>query len=340
MRAWPRDPATMRAFLSLISVSLVLAFACFPSALAEAALTTRLHRNIPPSILIPTPAPLDGDTAAAKREPAQPLSDPVREGIRRLPAPSSGTARYDILEFLYSNGITRRPGQVAVYVPDERALVFTGAPEDQDLVERILETPSCFVLIKSIELSISTWTYLDDPIALVKNRAKSFEELQAIAGDTLRPVDSHLVVTRSGNRVPSIHLLAAEDGPPKATEVGELPPLKTPGSVLAIEPVVGPDGSTVDFQVEYRARIPQPGAADLCFAIETNATIGDGENLILQNLLFPPVDGQDPAKVRRCAVIAATRVIARPDKESQLTPEQRETRDQKIIADAIEGLKN
>jgi hypothetical protein len=117
-------------------------------------------------------------------------------------------------------------------------------------------------------------------------------------------------------------------------------PLNAAGTVAEVEPVIGPDGATIDVHVEYRARISQPdGAPDLCFSNNTNVSVEDGRNMILQNLLFPPLAGQEPATVRRCAIVMSVRVLLTDENESpKLTAAEKEKRDQQIIADALRGL--
>jgi hypothetical protein len=68
-----------------------------------------------------------------------------------------------------------------------------------------------------------------------------------------------------------------------------------------------------------------------------NATVADGHNRVLQNLLFPPIDGQAPAKIRRCAIVVTVRVLS-AQVHPKLSREEREKRGREIIQKALEGL--
>jgi hypothetical protein len=131
--------------------------------------------------------------------------------------------------------------RLAIYLPDDQAVVLRATALDQDLAERTLETHCNVFSIKSLELSLSVWSYLDDPAALVKNNVSTFEEIRQVAGDTLRPLDSHLILTRSGNRATSMQQLAS----------GEQV-LKLPGSGRS----AGDEGSG---KRNYRRAGPGPG---------------------------------------------------------------------------------
>jgi hypothetical protein len=324
----------MRSFLTLLLVSLFL-FASGSRAAENEPLITKVIDVIPPIFGLSDPR------ANFNRE--IPLSERNKALVLPLADRANGGKRYDVLKWLTESGITARPGQVAVYLPNDHALVFSGTAEDQDLVLRILEFPFCRASVKLLEISINAWTYLDDPAALVNNHAKTFEQVRAIAGESLRSIDSHLIVTRSGNRAESVHELANSKEPPKSAKPPETPAaLSAPGSSVEAEPVIGPDYTSIDFQVDYRARIPQSdGAQDLCFSHVTNATVVDGRNVIVQNLLFPPLAKQDPTKVRRCAIVVSARILEIETPEAdKLSSAEIERRNRHLIADAFEGLPN
>jgi hypothetical protein len=323
----------MRPFLTLLLISLFLAPLESRAAEDEPLITKVI--DVRPSIF-----GLLEPSAELGRERA--LSEEDKARIRPLADRPNGGKRYDVLKWLAESGIPERRGQVAVYMPSENALVFSGTAEDQDLALRVLEEV-CLRQgpVKMLELNLSAWTYLDDPAALVNNHVKMFEQIREIAGESLRPIDSHLIVTRSGNRAESTQQLASGEEPPKSDKPPETPAaLNAPGSIVEVEPVIGPDGKTIDFQVNYRARIPHSdGAQDLCFSHVTNATVVDGRNVIVQNLLFPPLAKQDPAKVRRCVVVMSARILSTKETEPpKLTPGEKEKRDQQVIADALKGL--
>jgi hypothetical protein len=332
----------MRILLSLLIAALVLSRPASRAATPDPErLVTKLIENVSPSAL---GLPAAGTTFSGLHDPAAESpelpADPPEKLFEPLPDQPNGGKRYDVMKFMVANGIPAASGKAAIYLENERALVLTATAADHDLAERILEEIGIPAgAVKNLEFSLSAWTYLDDPLALVHNKARNFDDLRAIAGDSLVPIDSRVIVTRSGNRATSVQELAAANEGAKVPAATDTSTLKTPGSTVAVEPVLGPDAMTIDFQLEYRARIPQAASPDLCFSVSTNASIADGKNLIVQSLQFPPVDGQNPAKVRRCAIVIGTRILeATPSEAVPLTGPEKEMRDRKLIADAFAGL--
>jgi hypothetical protein len=327
-------PTIMRLFLFSFA-TLVLSCALRSNAAElKDALFPKVYRDLWPGFFGFTPvnAGAFGETTGTEQTP---------ERMRRLSDRSNGRPRYEALDFLRNMGIPSRPGQSAIYLPDEKVLILNGTSDDQDLAERMFDAGFSCGGVKQLELTVSAWAYLDTPDALVNNNARTFEEIRAIAGASLRPVDAHLILTRSGNRAISHHLAGAEEASKPSAPADASAPLKSPGSTLELEPVIGPDGISIDIQVEYRARIPQPNARDLCFSLSTNATMNAGTNMIVQNLHFPPTDGQSPGKVRRGAIIVSARileVVAPKVMAEKLSAAELERRNRQLIADAFEGL--
>jgi hypothetical protein len=324
----------MRPFLLFAALVLSSAFSSNAAELKDA-LFPKVYRDLWPSFFGFTPvnAGAFGETTGTEQTP---------ERMRRLSNRSNGRPRYEALDFLRNMGIPSRPGQSAIYLPDEKVLILNGTSDDQDLAERLFDAGFSCGGVKQVELTVSAWTYLDAPDTLVNNNARTFEQIRAVAGASLRPVDAHLILTRSGNRATSVHHLAsAEEALKPSAPADTSAPLKSPGSTLELEPVIGPDGISIDIQVDYRARISQPNAPDLCLSLRTNATMNAGENIILQNLHFPPTDGQNPSKVRRGAIVLSARILeveAPKFMALKLSPAEIERRNRQLIADAFEGL--
>ena len=326
----------MRMFLSFFVACLVFSSRSCEAAELKDLLFTKVHADIDLRDYVPLRSHGVPGAEEAKAEEKQ-------ARLRRLANLKDGSPRFDALDYLRdSAAFEARPGQVAIYLSGERALILTGTAEDHERLDSFMMMPGLWQhSIKQLELTLSAWAYLDDPAALVNNKVATFEEIRAHAGNSLLPVDAHLVLTRSGNRALSTNQLAGPDNAPKKAEAAgaDEKVLKTPGSTFEVEPVIGPSGDALDFQVEYRARIPQPNAPDLTLSVNTNASLRDGKNIVVQNLQFPPLDGQDPKKVRRCAIIVGARILqADPAEDVKLTMAERETRHWQLIADAFEGL--
>jgi hypothetical protein len=93
---------------------------------------------------------------------------------------------------------------------------------------------------------------------------------------------------------------------PQATASG-MPSLGSArGSVLEIEPVIGPDGETIDFQMQYDVRVP---SSEPEFEIDlkgaTNVTTRSGFGTVLHAATVPKTRGEPPLPEasRQCAIV-------------------------------------
>jgi hypothetical protein len=181
----------------------------------------------------------------------------MENGVRHLPPTLDGESRYDVLGFLVANGLTKRPGQSAIYLGWKRVIVVKGTPEDLELAGRILEFLFIGTSTTQISLGASLWNFESaGPIDLA-HRPHNFAELQKMAGRSLTLLDTHTLTTSSGARVIGQNRLdpsapeAADPQNDTAFPKGSL------GSILEIEPSVDITGKQLDLQIAYQARIPQ-----------------------------------------------------------------------------------
>lgn len=267
--------------------------------------------------------------------PAYTFSAADAPKLKPLPKTANGEERYDAIEFLNGWSLTESTGKLAVYLPAAEALVLTTSVEEKEFVERMLEPCCPQGNVKILKFTVSAWTYLDDAVSLVNKQATRFEELQKTAGDTLRPLDARVLSTPSGTPAESAQVLSSELEPGGFAAGKESSSLKSPGSIVRIEPSIGPDGSTVDFQLEYRARIPQPNAQDVCLAHVTNGTIAADTNQVVHDYLLPPLEGQEPKKVRRCAIVVSVSI---PSPDPKIDADTLAKRKKRLIEEALQGL--
>jgi hypothetical protein len=296
-----------------------------------------------PTLAQESPAPAPSAPIYTTIHPRVRLSA-VDGNFKRLPDSPDGKRRYDITSFLITGGtLTPGVGKRAILLEDEETLVLTATGDEQRQSASYLEDLCCGSgAIKQIELGVTAWSYLDDPATLAKNVAATFEDIQKRAGDTLQPLDAHLLLTRSGNCAVSTQLLAVEGKPAAVPDADfrKAPALNNPGSFVSIEPVIGPDGSSLDFQLSYCARIPQAGSPDLYLSHATNCTLIDGSSLVVHSILLPPLPDQNPKKARRCVVVVSGRILSDPTAETlaKKWEAEREERKQRLIKQATDGL--
>lgn len=314
----------MPDILKTIGVSIALFGSTFSTICAEpekgAALPTRVFLNIPASIVW-----------------SKNSEDSEKRLFKPLPDLTEGRKRYDAIGYLVENGVRANGSIIAVYLPDTEALVVKGSPDVLEQAEGALDfvrflKPS----VKMLQINVSAWTYLDDPQSVLNHQPPRFDQIQKVAGNTLRPIDAHLLTTHSGSQISSSQVLSGTKDLTKTTPDDSSSELKTPGSFVQIEPTIGPDGSKIDFFLRYKARIPQSDAPDLCLSHETVGTIVSNTKLVVHQFLLPPIENQDPNKIRKFAVVLSTGIFF--ENGDLDTPELHAEHKRRLIEDAFKDL--
>lgn len=315
----------MPKILKAIGVSIALFGSAFSTICAEpekgAALSTRVFLNVSESIVW---SKTSEDSETRQLKPLQDLPD--------------GRKRYNALDFLEENGVRTNTETLAVYLPDAKALVVKGSPDTLERTEGVMEPipPFTHLPAKWLQINVSAWTYLDDPQSVANNQPIRFDEIQKAAGASLRPIDAHVLITRSGNQVSSSQVLSGTQEPSKSAPKKSAPELKTPGSFVQIEPMIDPGSSTIDFSMRYKARIPQPNAPDLCLSHDAIGAIAANTKLVIHQCLLPPINNQDPNKIRKFAVVLSAGSYL--DTGERDTPELHAEHKRRLIEDAFRDL--
>jgi hypothetical protein len=199
----------------------------------------------------------------------------------------------------------------------------------------------------SIQLVFSVWEYQDDA-AKPQEPPLTGASLRERPG--LRLVHSQTIHTRSGNRVISIGRLVGPesraDQTPKTTPTPERAGAakstlgENRGSVLEVEPVIGPDGISIDFQMDYEIHIPSAEPRrDLELKGITNLTVISGKEVMVQSGFLD--QGARARQRRPYALVVKGEVLREQGQHreaaTELDREQRE-RNKAIIQRAKEGL--
>ena len=180
-------------------------------------------------------------------------------------------------------------------------------------MNRILEVPCLSFSIKTIQLTLSVWDY-EDGRSAANDQPTTFEEIEERAGDTLRLLHSQTLQTRSGNRVMGTSRQgdpALDDKPVAATSPTAKPDDPLPrlgaarGSVVRFEPVIGPDGISIDVRTEYMLRVPSSQTGiDVDVSGDNLLTVMAGSEIVVQNAALRTKDeNAQGSKVRRYAVV-------------------------------------
>ena len=267
-----------------------------------------------------------------------------------LPPTADGEPRFDVLSFLKENGLKGGPGARAIWLPHSSKLILTLSSEDQDLAERIVQVPGIFPSLLSLQLVFSVWEYQYDP-------GKPQEPPLTGAALRERPglqlLHSQTVNTRSGNRAISVSRLAGGESVPQTAGRGEvkaadganpLPSLgKDRGAAVALEPVIGPDGASIDFLVEYEVRIASSDPKrDLELKGTTNATVVSGHEIVVQSGLI--AHGEVAAGEQWRAYALTLKGVASREQDENVAvleaqwKKERQARDEMIIERALKGL--
>lgn len=270
-------------------------------------------------------------------------------GFKKLPPTADGEMRYDMWEIL-TFGREKIPGS-AILLAASDAVVLTGSPEMQEWFEKMYLPDHCGE-VHAVEITVSLWEYEDAWFPDPGVETGRFADLRKRAGDSLRPLDSQSILTKSGQRAFAVNREAgaapapgaAQDSKPEnapKTELERWAQLNgARGSYLAVEPTIGPNGKLVDFSIEYHARLKRACAArDLEIEVTTSVTVSDNHDSIPYSVLV----NDDPrpvqaGKVRRRALVVGVRVINEHELARQERDKEREQEDKQFIRKARSGL--
>ena len=285
------------------------------------------------------------------QEPGGLKLTPENEPKELRPA-ADAERRFDVWGFLNVNGAQKLPGSEAILLQDSNALVVTTSADVQDLIERIVEIPICGERAKILKITATLWEYEDDQFADAEAQLKHLSDLRQHAGNSLKLLDSQMIATKSGqravtlikesdqNRAP-VTVPASKPADPSANTVAPSPKLNgSRGSLLEVEPTIGPDGEEVDMQISYEARLRRPNAEqDIELNVATNLTVMNGQDAIPYRALARGEEASARGgKVKRHALIISARVVAVDGLTSDERRKLGEQKDEQLIRKAHASL--
>ena len=328
-----RQPCGMHA--PLVRLSAIIIFALLAASRAEPAskpeekakLVTRVYR-IPPSLFYMA------SKGCIKTEKP-------KNAYKKLPPTTDGETRYDVWSFFQESGVKKTPGAEAIYLEDSYVLVLIGSPEAHEFVGRLFEYSDCSQYLQLVEITANLWEYEEDQFADASPGLRRFADIRKHAGDSLKLIDSQLIVTRSGQRAVAVSkqadavrppVAAAEPKSDKTTRDENESRIKlngARGSYFETEPTIAPDGVSVDMQFGYEARLKRTGATqDTEINVTTNVTVMSNHDAIPYCALVqedvPPVKA---GRVHRRALVISVRLIGvegltREEYEKQLAQKE------------------
>lgn len=261
--------------------------------------------------------------------------------------------RYDVWKFFEECGVKKAPGAEAIYLGDAAVVIVTASSEMHGLIERILGgCGGCGYPVKFAEISASLWEYEDDQFAEAAPGRHHFADLRQRAGSSLKLIDSQSIVTKSGQRATAFSKQADTARAPVAASVAK-PAGAAPGdnasrtglngargSLLEVEPTIGPDGETVDMAINYEARFKRTGGEqDVEVNVQTNLTLMSNQDTIPYCALAHD-DGlpAQQGKLKRRALVVVARVIDADGRTVEEREKQRVQKEEQLIRRARAGL--
>jgi len=235
----------------------------------------------------------------------------VANGAVRIDHARGGSIRYDVREPLSKVAeVDFPPGAIAIY--DERAFtLIVVAPEE---IAQRTETFANFCGgggPTQVRVVATLAEFETDRLS--KTRDVPYDRLRSIAGNTWREVEQLTITSKSGQRAVARQRYGdepREKRPPQ--ELGEWTPPLAPGesgAAIEVEPVIGPDGQTVDLNVVWHRRFGQGADAEQLEAT-TSTVVTSGVPAVVS--LWPAGGkGRPPANrpIRSLALVLRAEIL-------------------------------
>ncbi len=279
----------------------------------------------------------------------------VASKLRALPPTLDGERRYDVLGWLEQQGVERKPGVSAILLERSDVVVVRGPAEFLELAGGSMETLCIKTSIKQINLSADLWAYESDGPLDPAKRPHNLAEIRARAGNSLKLLDSHALLTKSGNRVTGESHSAITPPPvspastPAPASPKESPSPKVEagpfqdgsrGSVFDVESSLSPSGETIDFQLAYQARVAQPaGEPDIAVHCSSTGGVKPGQDIVV--FFTTDSGGTANGKHRHRALTISAQILdeaGQPLDDAEATRKKHATRALQLIRRAQEGI--
>lgn len=289
--------------LLLISMCVLQGALCAEEKPVSAALVTRMY-EVPPNLFMDE-------------------SGHLKEEIKAIVQPPSVVGpQYDLREFFKRHGCEFGAGEEAIFQQQNRTLLLRGKPETVDAAEGAILPSFCFIgsFLLRVEASLVEFSTAKVPVGELPS---SFDGLRQAAGDSWRVVNRTVILTKSGQQTRttakysdprekptasnSLHAEAGNTEAYHSLQPGEA------GIFLAVEPVLGPDGRTIDLNVEYRYRAQARGGPQ--WEVTTSVTATDRQPIIVQVAPVAPEVTDAGPSLARALVLRAVVETPGPLKE-------------------------
>ncbi len=191
---------------------------------------------------------------------------------------------YDVKKFLEAQAVPFPRGSEAIYVYDGSIVFVRNTQENLDIIDALLGD-TCGGMSMNLRNEISIVS-LGTPKNRFGRPAPTFAELKKQAGESWREIFSMEVVSRSGLTATATSgtgkaIASKPDTENSKVKAPELPH-DASGSSFAIEPIVGPDGWTIDATLSFRHQGVIGENKPLNISYDGGATLWDNYPQILQ----------------------------------------------------------
>jgi hypothetical protein len=233
-------------------------------------------------------------------------ADPSNKNGMRKPEPGfksindSSHVRYDASEYLKSQGATLPPGNEAIYDPDAGCLVVLTTQDNLDLLAALFEGCVEYSMILAVEISTLECLIPSENKA-VSSSWPTYDDLQHLPDKNIKLLDRVAAVTKTGQRVSIQHISNPAPVKPSGGEQKNSAQASADslifqagesGTKAEVEPVVGPDGVTIDVNISYRFRSQAVENAISELSSSTTFVTWDGYPIILQVSPVPNQEGK------------------------------------------------
>ncbi|MEO8350547.1 MAG: hypothetical protein ABI680_02380 [Chthoniobacteraceae bacterium] len=244
---------------------------------------------------------LMGDEAGLTNEAAKPLPSKV---------PGVESTRFDLRGMLTSVGVDlpRTPQRFTIA---DGIMVVIGPQADVEMIDAMF-TPSCCLEPIMVEVEATFAEFLTTRLSNL--RGLSYDRMRALAGKSWRERESISLRTQSGQRAVGRSVNGERDdgsepGDGQETDSRATIPMGQDGTILEYEPVIGPDGLTIDLNFVWK-RVEGTGPARQERETVTSITMTDGTSSVV-NLWPVSATASAPgnAPVRAQALVLHTRLV-------------------------------
>lgn len=222
-------------------------------------------------------------------------------GVHDSKVPGTGRL-FDIREWLRGAGLELPENSFAAFQTDPSAIIALAPAADIDLLETLV-TPCCGGPPTLVRLTGSLVEMTVPPHA--KTKMLSYRRLRSLAGSSWKELEQIQISTKSGQRTTARKIqgkVEAQDHESPMTE--ESKPLlakEETGTAIEVEPVVGPDGTTIDLSTLRWARRVMRSTIPDELEISTSTIIEDGTSKVVGQ--WPVEPGANQATSKRIRIL-------------------------------------